>query len=124
MRTSIALSCCFVLFTAPMAPAALAESLEPVCKPSRAVPPQLLTGIPGTYKLSNGDTLRLSRASRRYFADMKQTGRFQILPVSEAMFVEKGGPLRFEFSGDWPDTEVRITGLEQPRPDEQACGPD
>lgn len=123
MRTSIAVPL-LALTAAFVTPRVPAQAAAPVCKPARAVPPQLLTWIPGTYKLSNGDTLRVSAFSRRYVAEINRTGAFQILPLSETVFVEKGGPLRFEFSGDWPDTDVSITGLEQPRPGRQVCAPD
>ena len=66
--------------------------------------------------------LRISKDARRYFADINRAGRFEIIPLSEHLFAEKGGPLRFEFNRDWPDADVVVSGLEQPRPAKPVCG--
>jgi hypothetical protein len=65
----------------------------------------------GTYDLSNGDFVKISREQRRYWAQMQSTGRIEIIPVAPRTFVDTSGTIRFRFMPHhWPD-EVTITGL-------------
>jgi hypothetical protein len=95
------------------APAALAHP-----HPDDAVPryhiilwPNEARLVYGTYELSNGDVLKVSRSGRHFWAEMGYTGRIEIVPVDWYVFVEKGGNLRFTFIPyGFPD-EVKISGL-------------
>jgi hypothetical protein len=68
----------------------------------------------GTYALSNGDTLTISREHKRYWAEMKRTGRAEIVPVASLVFVEKSGVLRYTFTPLPFTTDVRIDASEPP----------
>ena len=72
-------------------------------------------GIIGTYELSNGDNLRVSREALHYYAEMGQTGRIEIVPLDDDEFAQRGGPVRFAFNRDVTGTDVEVTGLDQPR---------
>jgi hypothetical protein len=76
----------------------------------QVVPVEMLD-IYGVYPLSNGDVLRISREGRRYWAEMRSTGRFEIVPVDSGVFVQKGGPVRLRFEPLAFATDVTISGL-------------
>jgi hypothetical protein len=76
----------------------------------QVVPVEMLD-IYGVYPLSNGDVLRISREGRRYWAEMRSTGRFEIVPVDSGVFVQKGGPVRLRFEPLAFATDVTIRGL-------------
>jgi hypothetical protein len=87
---------------------------QPGEPPHYYIPPDELLGIYGTYQLSNGDTLKISREHRRYWAEMRTTGRFEIVPRRRDVFEQKGGPMLFEFSREAFTTDVLIYGLYGP----------
>lgn len=75
------------------------------------VTPVEMLEVYGTYSLNNGDVLKISREHRRYWAEMRQTGKIEIVPVDSIVFVEKGGRLRFTFTPQPFATDVRIDGI-------------
>jgi hypothetical protein len=78
------------------------------------ITPYEMMDVYGTYTLSNGDTLRITREHNRYWAEMHRTGRVEIVPVASMVFVEKAGALRYTFTPRPFDTEVRIDGTDPP----------
>jgi hypothetical protein len=82
---------------------------SPIANPELA--PSGLLDVAGAYPLSNGDVLRISQERRHYWAEMRSTGRFEIVPVSSELFVQKGGPIRFRFEELLFTTGVTISGL-------------
>jgi hypothetical protein len=70
--------------------------------------------VVGTYALSNGDTLRITREHNRTWAEMQRTGRVEIVPVAYLVFVEKAGALRYRFTQGAFDTDVHIEGTAPP----------
>jgi hypothetical protein len=89
-----------------------------VCRPRYYIDPQLAGELTGVYDLSNGELLRVTRRVSRYFADMPATGRIEIVPIDQDVFVERNGPVRLKFEREAFATEVVVTGL-----DGQASGP-
>jgi hypothetical protein len=75
------------------------------------VTPVEMLEVYGTYALNNGDVLKVSREHRHYWAEMRQTGKIEIVPVDSIVFVEKGGKLRFTFTPQPFATDVRIDGI-------------
>src|SRR5688500_8551193 len=43
--------------------------------------PHEMLEVYGDYPLSNGETLRISRAGKRYFASMPSIGKVEIMPI-------------------------------------------
>ncbi len=78
------------------------------------VPPIDMIDIYGVFPLSNGDVLKVIREHNRYWAEMKNTGRFQIVPAGALVFVEKGGGIRLSFAPLPFRTEVRVDGVGDP----------
>jgi hypothetical protein len=78
------------------------------------ITPTEMLDVYGTYALSNGDTLRISREHNRYWAETTRLGRAEIVPVDSLVFVEKAGILRYTFTPLPFATEVRIDGLAPP----------
>ncbi|MGZ5201967.1 MAG: hypothetical protein ACXWC4_19580 [Telluria sp.] len=78
------------------------------------ITPYEMTDVYGTYVLSNGDTLRITREHRRYWAEMTRTGRVEIVPVAHLVFVERAGALRYTFTTGSFDTKVHIEGTAPP----------
>jgi hypothetical protein len=79
----------------------------------------LLTGeLTGAYDLSNGELLRVSREASRYYAELPTTGRIEIVPVDQDVFVQRNGPVQLAFTRELSATDVVVTGL-----DGQASGP-
>jgi hypothetical protein len=79
--------------------------------PAAPVAPSDMSEVVGVYRLSNGDLLRISGWQRRYWAEMRSTGRFEIVEVGPGLFVQKNGPIRLVFE-ELPDTTgVAIGGL-------------
>ncbi|GAB3442710.1 hypothetical protein NX773_05020 [Massilia solisilvae] len=70
--------------------------------------------VVGTYPLSNGDTLRITREHSRYWAQTGRIGKVEIVPVDSLVFAEKAGMLRYTFTPLPFTTEVRIDGLAPP----------
>jgi hypothetical protein len=105
---------------------ALAQSgrERPVCTQPHYIKPSDLMGIAGTYDLSNGDVLYVSKDARQFYAEMGKTGRMEIIPLNPKEFVEKGGPVRLTFDRDWPWMDVRIAGLDAPRAGTPRCQPE
>jgi hypothetical protein len=73
------------------------------------ITPTEMLEVYGTYALSNGDTLKIFREHRRYWAETKQAGPVEIVPVDSIVFVEKNGPLRYTFTPQPFTTGLRIT---------------
>jgi hypothetical protein len=78
------------------------------------ITPNEMLDVYGTYPLTNGDVLRVSREHNRYWAEMRNTGRIEIVPVDSIVFVEKGGSMRFTFAPLPFTTEVRVDGVGDP----------
>jgi hypothetical protein len=74
------------------------------------ITPDEMQQVYGTYALSNGDILRITREHNRYWADMPLTGRIEIVPVASIAFVDKAGQLRYTFTQGAFDTDVHIAG--------------
>jgi hypothetical protein len=122
MRTVHVLRCLALpLACALLAAPAAAQPGSPGCPQGRYVPWYKLFGVLGSFELSNGDILRVSREASRLFAEMDRTGRFEIVAQAEDRFVERGGPVRLEFRHDPFEGDVRVTGLDAPRGDLPAC---
>jgi hypothetical protein len=83
-------------------------------QPHYYVTPVEMLEVYGTYPLTNGDVLRISRDQRRYWAEMHSTGRMEIVPVDSIVFQEKDGNLRFTFKPLPFTTAVRVDGLGGP----------
>jgi hypothetical protein len=75
------------------------------------VTPEEMLDVYGTYPLSNGDALRITREHNRYWAEMKRIGKMEIVPVDSLVFVETAGILRYTFTPLPFTTEVRIDSL-------------
>lgn len=78
------------------------------------VTPVEMMDVYGVYPLSNGDVLKVSREHKRYWAEMRNTGRFEIVPVASIVFVEKGGSIRLTFEPLPFTTAVRVDGVGDP----------
>jgi hypothetical protein len=83
-----------------------------VCVRRYRIDPQLAGELTGAYPLSNGELLRLSREVNRFMAEMPSTGRIEVVPVDEDVFVERNGPVRLVFEREAFATEVTVTGLD------------
>ena len=79
-----------------------------------SISPVQMQEVYGHYALSNGDTLSISREHNRYWAEMGRTGRVEIVPVDDLVFVEKAGWLRYTFTPKAVDTEVQIEAGQRP----------
>jgi hypothetical protein len=88
------------------------------CRPRYHVDPQLANELTGVYELSNGALLRVSRQVNRYYAEMPATGRLEIVPIEQDVFVERDGPVRLVFEREAFATDVVVSGL-----DGRASGP-
>jgi hypothetical protein len=82
------------------------------CRHRAYVDPQLSSELTGVYGLSNGELLRVSREVNRFAAEMPSTGRIEIVPVEQDVFVERNGPVRLVFEREAFVTEVVVTGLD------------
>ena len=71
--------------------------------------PHEMLEVYGDYPLSNGETLRISREGRRYFASMPSTGKVEIMPIGSIAFVTRDRSLRFDFTPVPFSTYVWIT---------------
>jgi len=115
---TLTLAACGVAL-AVLAPLALgADSEGQACRHRYFIDPQLASGLTGAYDLSNGELMRVSREVSRYYAEMPATGRIEIVPVDEDVFVARNGPVQLAFEREAGATEVVVTGL-----DGQASGP-
>jgi hypothetical protein len=76
------------------------------------IDPQSTSELAGVYPLSNGELLRFSREVNRFIADMPSTGRIELVPVDQDVFVERKGPVRLAFAREAFATEVTVTGLD------------
>jgi len=102
-----------------LAPGGMAAGAEDVlCRPRYYVDPQLAGELTGVYTLSSGELLRVSREVNRYYAEMPSTGRLEIVPVEQDVFVERNGPVRLVFAREAFATDVVVSGL-----DGRASGP-
>jgi hypothetical protein len=71
------------------------------------ITPTEMLEVYGSYALSNGDTLKISREHRRYWVETRG-GRVEVFPVDSIVFIEKSGLRRFTFTPLPFTTEVRI----------------
>jgi hypothetical protein len=72
----------------------------------------LSSELTGVYALADGALLRVSREVNRYYAEMPATGRLEIVPVDEDVFVERNGPVQLRFEREAFATDVVISGLD------------
>lgn len=119
-RIAMGLLCCTLAALPGLAGAA---KVRINCSPRTLVPLQGWSGIVGTYELSNGDTLRVTRSGIRYHAEMARTGSVEIVPLSDHDFAERGGPLRFVFDRGLGEPDVTVRGLDAQRPVTPLCPP-
>ena len=119
-RIAMGLLCCTLVALPGLAGAA---KVRINCSPRTFVPLQGWSGIVGSYELSNGDILRVTRSGMRYHAEMGRTGTVEIVLLSDHDFAERGGPLRFIFDRGQGDVDVRVRGLDAPRPVTPLCPP-
>lgn len=88
------------------------------CRYRYVIDPQLAGELTGRYELSNGGQLNVTRQLSRYYAEMPTTGRIEIVPVDQNLFVQRDGPVQLAFEREAFRTEVVVTGL-----DGRASGP-
>jgi hypothetical protein len=109
---TLTLAACGVVLAmlAPLVQSANAHGQE--CARRYRIDSQLAGELTGAYPLSNGELLRLSREVNRFMAEMPSTGRIEVVPVDEDVFVERNGPVRLVFEREAFATEVTVTGLD------------
>lgn len=95
MRTIIAASLIGTLALA--VPAAPAQTPAPAERHYYITPEQMLE-VYGAYSLSNGETLRITREGRRYFASTPSLGKIEIVAIGSIVFVSKDRSVRFAFT--------------------------
>src|SRR4051812_17056212 len=78
------------------------------------ITPGEMLEVYGSYRLSNGDVLKISREHRHYWAEMGATGRFEIVPVDSIVFAQKGGNILLSFEPKAFTTQVRVDGVGSP----------
>jgi len=76
------------------------------------IDPQLTGELTGRYELSNGEPLKVTRQLSRYYAEMPTTGRIEIVPVDQDLFVQRNGPVELAFEREAFTTGVMVTGLD------------
>ena len=110
--STLTLAACGVVLAmlAPIAQGAHADRQD--CARRYHIDPQLASELTGAYPLSNGELLRLSREVNRFLADMPSTGRIEVVPVDEDVFVERNGPVRLVFEREAFATKGTVTGLD------------
>jgi hypothetical protein len=119
---TLTLAACGVVL-ALLAPLALGENAGGQdCARRYHIDPQLANELTGAYPLSNGELLRVSREVNRFVAQMPSTGRIEIVPVDEDVFVERDGPVRLRFEREAFVTAVTVTGLDGRASGPPACG--
>jgi hypothetical protein len=129
--STLTLAACGVVL-AMLAPLALSANPANPANPGNAdgqaclrryhIDPQLAAGeLTGAYPLSNGELLRVGREVARYYAEMPSTGRIEIVPVDDDLFVERNGPVRLKFVREAFRTEVVVTGLDGQTGGPPAC---
>lgn len=108
MRTFAALLLIGLLVLA--VPGAPAETPAVAGTPQRHyyLTPVEMLEVYGTYRLSNGETMRITREKRRDWADMPSTGKVEIVAVDSIVFVTRDGNLRLEFTPLAFATDVKI----------------
>lgn len=104
---------CSVLAAAALC-ALIAGCSAPGPREGYYVTPVDMLDVLGTYPLSNGDTLRITREHNRYWAQTGRIGKVEIVPVDTLVFAEKAGILRYTFTPLPFTTEVRIDGMAPP----------
>lgn len=62
------------------------------------ITPYEMLDVYGAYPLSNGETLRITREGRRYFADMRSFGKVEIVAVDSIVFVSKDRSVKLKFT--------------------------
>lgn len=92
--------------------AADADANGQACRYRYFPDPQLTGELTGSYELSNGEQLNVSRRLSRFYAEMPTTGRIEIVPVDQNLFVQRDGPVQLAFEREAFTTEVMVTGLD------------
>jgi len=82
------------------------------CRYRYFIDPQLVGELTGRYELSNGEQLNVTRQLSRFYAEMPATGRIEIVPVDQDLFVQRDGPVQLAFERDAFTTGVMVTGLD------------
>jgi hypothetical protein len=102
------------LMSGALAGLAACSSAPPAASPGSryTITPSEMLEVVGAYPLSNGDVLKVSNWQHRYWADMRATGRIEIVPVGPGLFVQKDGPASFQFEELPFTTGVAIGGLD------------
>jgi hypothetical protein len=111
---SVTLAACAAVLAVLAAPvlAADADANGQGCRYRYFIDPQLAGGLTGRYELSNGERLNVTRQLSRYYAEMPITGRIEIVPVDQDLFVQRDGPVQLAFERDSFTNEVMVTGLD------------
>ena len=107
MRTSAALLLLALLVLAAPSASAQAPAAGAPQRHYYITPGEMLE-VYGTYRLSNGEILRITREKRRYWAEMPSTGKVEIVPVDSIVFVSRDGNMRLEFRPLAFATDVNI----------------
>lgn len=84
-------------------PARSGPPIRPGSDPQRErdnyhITPYEMLEVYGDYPLSNGETLRVTREGRRYFAAMPSIGKVEIVAVGSIAFVTRDRGLRLDFT--------------------------
>mgnify|MGYP003482804517 CR=1 FL=1 len=84
-------------------PARSGPPIRPSSDPQRerdnyTITPYEMLEVYGDYPLSNGETLRVTREGRRYFAAMPSIGKVEIVAVGSIAFVTRDRALRLDFT--------------------------
>lgn len=63
-----------------------------------SITPYEMLEVYGDYPLSNGETLRVTREGRRYFAALPSIGKVEIVAVGSIAFVTRDRSMRLDFT--------------------------
>jgi hypothetical protein len=108
MRTAIAIA--IIALLALAAPAASArEARFTIPERHYFITPVEMLDVYGTYRLSDGDVMRISHEQRRYWADFRQRGRVEIVPVDAIVFHARDGSMRLAFTPRPFATDATLT---------------
>ena len=112
MRTAIAIA--IIALLALAAPAASArEAGFTIPERHYFITPVEMLEVYGTYRLSDGDVMRITHEHRRYWADFRQRGKVEIVPVDSIVFHARDGSMRLAFTPLPFATDATITLAQQ-----------
>lgn len=94
---------------APDATVSSAMPVEVVSGAKYTLRPIEFEGVQGVYILSNGQTLRVSSAQRKLYAELDGQGKAEIVPVAENTFVSRQDAMKLVFDQIPFATDVTLT---------------